>query len=346
MAALVSDLITKVKQRINLPDSSPTSSDATLLSFMQEELEETVYPKLYALNEQFFIVSQKFDCQTNGSPNFPNSLMPFPTRAYGRSINLARYWDLSNNAYLMSLVNEVDYDLFRSNKATASMNSGAPAYIVQNDGILILCEPSVLNGKIELTYAVRTPTLVSNTSASSAATITNVVYNSGTTTITMTPGSAFDTYMPNPTTAKSIDIFRKSTGSWYDLDVICARTGANTLTTTHFTQDDVTELNSFQKGGFSSIPTYAAELILTPSEQINYTPIPPEADNYLILATCGRYLESVGDTEGLQVNETRMDKTYKTMIKSLGTRVINAPKPIVNRRGLKAYFTPSWARRY
>jgi hypothetical protein len=246
----------------------------------------------------------------------------------------------------MSLVNEVDYDLFRSNKATTSMVNGAPAYIVQNDGIVILCEPNVLIGSIELLYAVRTPTLISNSSASTAAVITNVTYNAGTTTITVTPGSAFDTFMPNPTTAKSLDLFRKSTGSWYDLDVICARTGVNTITTTHFTAEDVTELNSFQKGGFSSIPTYAAELILTPSEQINYTPIPPEADNYLVLATCGRYLESVGDTEGLQVNELKMQKTFETMIKSLGTRVINAPKPIVNRRGIRAYFTPNWARRF
>jgi hypothetical protein len=270
--------------------------------------------------------------------------MPFPTRAYGRSINLARYWNPSNSPFLMPLVNDVDYDLFKSNPASTSFQNGAPAYIVQNDSIVLLCDPGVLNGSIEFTYAVRTPTLVSNSAASTAAIITNVVYNAGTTTITVTPGAAFDTVMPNPTTAKSLDLFRKSTGTWYDLDIICARTGVGTITTTHFTADDVTELNAFQKGGFSSIPTYAAELILTPSELINYTPIPPEADNYLVLATCGRYLESVGDTEGLQVNELKMQKTFETMVKSIGTRVNNTPKPIVNRRGLRSYFTPSWGR--
>lgn len=51
MAKTVSDLLTNIKRRAQLPDDGGTLSDADILAFASDELQNVVYPRLLALNE-------------------------------------------------------------------------------------------------------------------------------------------------------------------------------------------------------------------------------------------------------------------------------------------------------
>jgi hypothetical protein len=117
-----------------------------------------------------------------------------------------------------------------------------------------------------------------------------------------------------------------------------------TLTTTELTEEEANTLKAFQQGGMP-VTQYGASLLLLPAEQNNYAPLPPELENLFVLATCGRYLESVGDTEGLAVTESKMRDAEKAAGKALGKRITGEAKVIANRRGVRAFLASQNYRR-
>ena len=341
MTALVSDIINSVKNRVSLPDGGPASQASYLLEFVQAALDEVVMPEIFGFNEDFFAHLEIIPLRdANGILRFPGGIVPFPARAYGKNLREVKFRSPSGQLFNCPLINIEEIDLFQPTNSTNYNYTGSFAVAVRNDDLLLIASDATLFGSLEVTYAVKSPTLVS--SATLHGSITNAVYASGTTTLTVTSaGADFDAAFPVLST-KRLDIFRSSSGSWIELNLIATRTAIGTVTTTGFTQDQVTSLGAYQTGGFSQITSgFPAELVLLPAERINYTPIPAESDNYLILATCARVLEAVGDTEGLQVNDMKMEKMRKNLSKILAKRITGKAKIIANRRGLRAYMRPS-----
>ena len=344
MTALISDIINSVKNRVSIPDSGPASQAAYLLEFCQAALDETVFPEIMNFNEEFNLhleIIQLRDSQ--GNLRFPGGIIPFPSRAYGRNLREVKFRTPSGQLMNCPLINLEDLDVFQRTNTTTYNYSGSFAFYVRNDEFVLVANDASLQGNLEVTYGVKAPTLSASTTLN--ATITNAVWANGTTTFTVTSaGTDFDTAVPSLST-KRVDIFRKSSGSWIELNLVVTRTNATTITTTGLSQDDVKSLTAFQTGGFSGITSgYSAELVMLPAEQSNFSPIPAEADNFLVLATCGRVLEAVGDTEGLQVNELKMEKMRKNLSKALAKRVTGEPKIIANRRGIRAYTRPTFVR--
>jgi len=341
MTALISDIITSVKNRVSVPDAGPASQAAYLLEFVQASLDEIVTPEIFSYNEEFNehieIVPLR---DSSGNLRYPGGIVPFPSRAYGKNLREVKYRSPSGQLFNCPLISIEEIDLFQPTTSTNYNYTGSFAIAVRNDDLLLIASDATLFGQLEVTYSVKTPTLVN--SATLHGSITNAIYSNGTTALTITSaGADFDAAFPVLSTRR-LDVFRSSSGSWIELNLIATRTAVGTVTTTGFTADQVTSLNVYQTGGFSQITSgFPAELVLLPAERINYSPIPSEADNFLILATCSRVLEAVGDTEGLQVNEMKMEKMRKNLSKILAKRVTGKPKVIANRRGLRAYMRPS-----
>jgi hypothetical protein len=346
MTVLVSEIINRAKQRASIPDGSPSVQSTGLLNFAQESMDEVVFPYIHGLNEDFLLITETLDLQSSGTILFPTGEVPIPSRCYGRSITELKYKDSSNNLYNMPLANLSEEDLFLRNAVQSQLYQGAPAFFVRGDCVRLCAAPSSLTGSLVFTYALKAPTLVS--SSTLHADIVNMVYSSGTTTITTSAtGTDFNTYLPdtNPDAVKRVDLYRKTSGQYIKIDLILTRTGATSFTTTGLTSDEVTAFAQYQRGGFTNIAYYSSDLAILPAEQNNYAPIPQELDNYFVLAVSGRYLESIGDTEGLQVNELKMQKEEKAAAKALAKRVNYEAKVICNRRGIRTFFNPGWIRR-
>jgi hypothetical protein len=159
-------------------------------------------------------------------------------------------------------------------------------------------------------------------------------------------GTDLNTYCPDGAGAL-FDVFKKSTGAIVRSDIWMMRNGSSFYTAA-LTSNDAQEIMNYQQGGFNGVngaitQGYAnnPELVLCPAGQNIYTTLPKEADQLLIAAVTGRYLESLGDTEGLSVVKAQEAAIKKNLIKILGRRMIGECKVFVNRRGWRKFFVGS-----
>ena len=342
MADTIASIVERVKTRANIPDSSPTLLASTLLQFTQEAMAEDIYPWIHGINDEFLLVTEIVPLSVNGVLQYPQARIPFPVRAYGRNLREIVYIDASLNRFNMPLANLEEQDLFLKNPNQSSLYYAAPAFFVRGDEVVLLTNPKAINsGSLEMTYSVDIPTF--STSTSLTAPITNIIYSAGTTTITVASATDFNTAVPASTVVR-LDIYRVTTGAYLDINIKCSRSGT-TITTTDLSEDDVTQMKAFQSGGFPLTQGYGSDLVMLPAGQNNYSSIPKEVDNYLVICIAKRYYESIGDTESQKIlNEKFMDTARVNAGKAICQRVTGESKVIANRRGIRAYMQ-NYARR-
>lgn len=350
MADLISNIVAKVKRRAQIPDNQVAYTSADLLAFIQEEMEETVLPWLYGINENFGLVKEYV--QFRDSSNnllYPLGIIPWPTRAFGRNLKEIKWYDEQDNPYNIPWLDIEDEDLVSKNTVRYPLQRAVVGFSIISDGIRIYGDPTTFTGSIELTYPVKSPILVNSSTLTVGITAMN--YSSGTTTFTVDNNTAtdFNSAVPAATTTL-VDIFRKSTGAPIFTNVAIVRTG-DACSTAYLSNDEFNSLAGFQEGGFlnpgNTLTTgYTADLYLAPAGQSNRTQLPPEIDQLLILAVVDRYLEAQGDTEGLAVNAEKMKKSQQNLLKLFGKRVSGEAKAVVNRRGIRAWSTFTWPRRW
>jgi hypothetical protein len=312
-------------------------------------MDETVYPWLIGINEEFCLVTQELPCQNGGTMLYPAGFLPFPDRCYGRNLREIKYKDVSNNLYNCPLANLDDRDLFQRNPNLYTNFMGAPAIYVEGDSIGFLAATSAMLGTFVIDFAVKVPTLSSSTTLQGD--IINLSYAAGTTTITVrAPGADFNTAFPIGQT-KRADLYRRTSGSYLNIDILVARGadvgGHAVLTTTKFTSDELENFKQYQSGGgFGSIASYTPSMVILPADTNNYIPVPQELDNYTVIALSARYLEATGDTEGLGVTQVKMKEAEAAAARALAKRVTGECKVFSNRRGIRSYFSSGFIRRY
>jgi len=338
MATLISEIITNVKRRASIPDNQVSFTDADLLSFAQDAFNEVVYPEILSWNEEFFLVRDSIAVRNSSNElKLTNQIIPFPARCFGRELREVKYKNSSGALVNVPMMNLEDQD-FGDGAYTYSFTQAAPCMYVFGDEIRILGNLDNLNGQFELTYPMKPQVLVN--SATLHGSITNITYTSPTATFTIaTNGADLETYFPAASvTTKIFDVMRRSSGTILFPNIAFSRGGATSLTTAALTENQILNLKIYQAGEYPVAGGYDSDLYLMPANKTNYTPIADEADPYLVLAIVDRYLEAIGDTEGMQVNAAKMDKARKSIIKALAKRIVGEPKVITNRRGIKAFF--------
>lgn len=224
--------------------------------------------------------------------------LSYPVRAYGR--NLRELKDVSTSPNRVNLP-RIDLE---------EMQSDDYGFYIKGDDIIFTNPPAL----VEVTYAVATPTLLNTSIAGVVSSVSNssIVVSSG---HGLTNGNQF------------IDLYKKSSGTYLKINISAS------LTTNTFT----VSLTAAEAARFAALIGTSSDLLVVPSNQNYYTPIPKEADNMLVYGTISRYLESQGDTEGLSINELKIADAKRVCRKALSKRVTGEPKIIGTSKGVLNY---------
>lgn len=351
MAALMTDIITKVIKRASIPSSQQGYQNSDLLSFAQDALEDTVYPMLIAeLNEEFSLINDTVPLRdASDNVNYPDGIIPWPARAYGRNLREVKYIEVlsdgKENVYNVPLTPLEDEDLM----VRPPRNAGRFGFYVISDGIKILGDINSLTGSIRFTYPLTPSSLLYSATAGASIAALNYGASGGNITLNLSGASDFATLVPEATTVL-VDIVRKSTGATLLVNVGGVRTGTS-FVSSYLSANDITSLAGYQEGGFLDTgntlsPGYTADLYVVPAKQTPFSPIPPALEPYFVLAIVDRYLEAQGDTEGISVNQLKMKQAYDKAVHILGRRITGEAKTIVNRRGPRRYMIGQRAYRW
>lgn len=336
----VTELVLDVQDRASIPlnDDDRWSTDAVVRAF-NSVITEQVSPKLIGLGSDFQIIRRIYPLQSGGVVNYPTLVIPLPKRAYGRAIREIKFIAAGatldrKNEINVTQTSLAEFDAFQ-NMNWASGSWSSPMVYISGDAIHLLGDPATYTGNLVVYYHLEISEIVNKTSE--LAEITNITFNSGTgvTTFVAAAGSEWQTFMPNPST-KLVDIYRKPTGTILRPDVTLSRISGTSYTTSELTANEVAELKAYQEGNFP-VTVQSLDLLLLPAGQSQFSTIPYEFDSILVLETCSRILESLGDDQGLATVQAMLTKAYDSVAVSMGSRLSAQRKKVTDPRRLSTF---------
>jgi len=168
------------------------------------------------------------------------------------------------------------------------------------------------------------------------------------TNITAENGSAsWDSYVASG--VKFVDIYRKSTGAILKANVKVTRSGT-TYSNIVLDADEIAQIKTNQPGGFpvgGVVAPFESDLLLLPAGKAEFSTIPYEFDQLLVLYACERVLESLGDTEGLQVVMAKIKETRDSISRVTGNRLQGERRKLTDRRSIaRIQRGQKWTRNY
>lgn len=335
MTAKVSELITRVKSRISLPDNDDRFSPSEIVDVMNDVMEESVLPELMKYNEEYLMLKKVVPLRDNDGAIYPDLLIPVPRRTYGLTLREIKYRNPndggSGSQVNLPYINPEDEELRNNIYGTGTQNH-ALGFFFQGAAVKILGNADSLDGSIVFTYITK-PSVLVNTNTLFGP-VTNMSFSGSIMTFTTASitGTEFNTAFPTATSAL-VDIYHTQSGHLLAADVVMARSGTS-FTTSDLEVNDLRQFEAYQQGGFPVSGAFSSQLYIVPAGQNQYSGLPKEYDNVLIYYTCQRILESLGDTEGLQVNQTQLERAQNSIQSAYGKRIAGENKKVVNRRGL------------
>ena len=322
----IQDLIEDVQDRISLPlDDEDRWSTAALIRAFNNALDDKLTPDLVSEGSNYLVHRDVVHLVVNGSPAFPLNSIPLPRRAVGRALREVKYLP-SGKTKIEDELNCPAISLEEKDMYVDSNDlytSDAPYVFIENDNLRIIGGEKT--GSVVFYYSLEPSTLV-NTSGR-YATITNWTD----TTITATSGAAWETFYASGT--KFVDIYRKSTGAILKSNVKVTKSGTS-YTGLELSADEIVQLKSNQAGPWPVSGPYESELVLLPAGESEFATIPYEFDQLLVLYVCERVLESIGDTEGLQVVMTKIRETKDSISRVTGNRLQGERRKLTDRRSI------------
>jgi len=322
----IQDLIEDVQDRISLPlDDEDRWSTAALIRAFNNALDDKLTPDLVSEGSNYLVHRDVVPLVVNGAPAFPLNSIPLPRRAVGRALREVKYLP-SGKTNIEDELNCPAISLEEKDMYVDSNDlytSDAPYVFIENDNLRIIGGEKT--GSVVFYYSLEPSTLV-NTSGR-YATITNWTE----TTITAESGVAWEAFYASGT--KFVDIYRKSTGAILKSNVKVTKSGTS-YTGLELSADEIVQLKSNQAGPWPVDGPYESELVLLPAGESEFATIPYEFDQLLVLYVCERVLESIGDTEGLQVVMTKIRETKDSISRVTGNRLQGERRKLTDRRSI------------
>ena len=322
----IQDLIEDVQDRISLPlDDEDRWSTAALIRAFNNALDDKLTPDLVSEGSNYLVHRDVVPLVVNGAPAFPLNSIPLPRRAVGRALREVKYLP-SGKTNIEDELNCPAISLEEKDMYVDSNDlytSDAPYVFIENDNLRIIGGEKT--GSVVFYYSLEPSTLV-NTSGR-YATITNWTE----TTITAESGVAWEAFYASGT--KFVDIYRKSTGAILKSNVKVTKSGTS-YTGLELSADEIVQLKSNQAGPWPVTGPYEAELVLLPAGESEFATIPYEFDQLLALYVCERVLESIGDTEGLQVVMAKIRETHDSISRITGNRLQGERRKLTDRRSI------------
>jgi hypothetical protein len=335
----IQELILDVQDRISLPldDDDRWSTDALIRAF-NNALDDKLTPDLVAEGSNYLVHREVIQLTANGSPAFPLNSVPIPKRAVGRALREVKYLPAGKTKIEEELncpaISLEEKDMFSTESEL--YGSSVPYVFLENDSLRLV--GGDLAGAIVMYYSLE-PSTLENSSGKYAT-----VSNWSNSTITATAGAQWDTYQASG--AKFVDIYRKSTGAILKANVKVTRSGTS-YTIDGLSDEEIKQIQSHQEGGFPVSGPYESELLLLPAGKAEFSTIPYEFDQLLVLYVSERVLESIGDTEGLQVVMGKIRETKDSISRITGNRLQGERRKLTDRRSIaRIQRGRKWSRSY
>jgi hypothetical protein len=298
-------LINSVKNRAMIPETQNTFSDANFLNFANEEISLGMLPSVLRLHEDYFLYTEEVDL----IPGVSDYQMPY--RAIGDKLRDVAFKDNNNNIYEMTRINVDDVSQYNGPYTTNRVH----AFYINNNAVTI--QPKITGsmvGKLVFTYYIRPNEMVTE---DRAAIIRSINTTTGEITVNQIP-AAFTVADTNTLLTPKLDIIRAKTPfSHLAIDQ------------TPLSFDQANKIITFDP---ASIPlTLAVGDYINIAEECIVPQIPLDLHVVLAHRVAARCLEALGDAQGLQAANQKLEEMEITTTNLIGNRVEAAPRKVVNR---------------
>lgn len=322
------EFIQAVKDRIHAPEQQTSVDDTEILTFLNEELENTVWPFLCSLRKNWNVVKTVI---TLGA-TYPDNRVPIPHRAFASGVRELKYADTNgSDPYNLPEYQIEDLDQVRQ----ASQSTKPLGYCIESDHIKLVGTDRQLTGDLHIWYVAKPSEVVSSPGFS----VSVKLIDPATQLFTFDTDVDFASYIgAYPTSI--YDVVRRSTGAILTIDQLGTKNlGSTALTFAGLTSDESQQIsNSQNKGLIVTRPAYIdPDVYICRAGHTMYTPVPEAAETWLIAIVGARVLESIGDIEGMQVLLAKAAEAQSKMSKVMGVRNQGESKSFNSTRGLFGY---------
>jgi len=283
----VDDLVTSVRNRASIPDSSGNITDEDILRFANEEIDENMVPLILSTREEFFLT------YTDVAVNQNTLEYDLPYRAIGMRVRIIK--PLDNQGGERAALPNVPLDYIDGSGDGYYESSYSRGYYLKSNKI-VLAKREASVGTLRVYYYLRPNDLVLT---SRVGTITAIDTDTNTVTVSRFP--------TNITSSSSVDFVKAvANQEIYDFDISVASvsTGNKTITTSTALPSELQVGDYVCSAGEAPTPQIPTDVI----------PILEQA------VTC-KVLESIGDTEGLKNAAARLQKLEQRLLNILDARI-------------------------
>lgn len=346
----VQELILGVQDRISLPlDDDDRWSTAALVRAINDALDDRLTPDLVAEGSNYLVHREVIPLTVNGSIAYPLNSIPLPKRAVARALREVKYLPADKTSVEDELncpaISLEEKDMYGNGEDYPT--SSVPYVFLENDNLRLVGGDKA--GSMVLYYSLEPSTILSPSSTyPTVQTRYSTITGWTNTTISCTAAQEWTSYFPSPAeTKRFVDIYRKSTGAILKANVILRRDSSTSYTIMNLSADEMSQIKSNQAGGFPISDPYESELLILPAGQSEFATIPYEFDQLLVLYVCERVLESLGDTEGLQVVMAKTKETRDSISRITANRLQGERRKLTDPRSIaRIQRGQKWTRNY
>lgn len=308
------DLIASIKRRILVPINQSTFSEQDFLDFATEEMNLGVVPTVISNHEDYYIYSEDIPLVAN------QVAYDIPYRAIGNKLKDVLLVDSGDNTFEMTRISRGDDTM--DGDTTYYLRLNLSRFYIENNQIILAVSPDAVDTSYSLrvTYYLRPNALVPNSSVSQVISIDR---NTGIVTVDQVPDNFLEQNLDG--SPKQIDCIKAKSPHkilGFDLNVTAFDQNAATIT---FTDP-------------ADIPAdLAMNDIIAMAGETCIPQIPSDLHVLLAHRVATRILESLGDSEGLQNANAKLQELEKKSNILVTSRVDDAPKIITNKNSPLRY---------
>lgn len=293
------NLLASIKKRGGVPTSQATFENEDFLRFANEELQMGVVPFLMAIREEYFVTSSDV-ALVSGQTSYN-----IPTRAIGGKLRDLVFVNTGNQIVSLS---KIQVDQIPS--MGPNINSGNPNYFYfQGNYVYVLPMPNSGGGTIRMYYFLRPNDMVETSACGTIAGMDTTLH-----TVTLNA-------VPSTMVIGTICDFVQALPPFQTLAQDSAITNVSSTTLT-----------------FSSLPTgLAIGDFLCLAKESPVPQIPVELHPLLAQRVVVKCLESLGDREGMNFAQAKLDKMEIELRGLMANRVEGEAQKIVNPNSLLNY---------
>lgn len=293
------ELIKSIKRRASIPTSQNTFTDEDFLNLASEELAMGIVPHIMSFNEEYFVVREDVPMESSKS----NYNIPY--RAIGNKLRDLSYKDTSGSQFELT---RVSLENIYENIITSISGRYQKFYVMGSQVVLFPDVGSVSSGeKLAFTYYLRPNNLVKS---SRTGFINSIDYVNGVVTLTAIP--------TNFSLNTKYDFVQIETPhKIYDYDLLASAINPLAKTVTFGPGNVPAELivgDTLMEAGETFVPN-----------------IPSELHSMLAQRVAARCLEAMGDTQGLNNANTKLNEMEIKTGTLIDNRVEGAPLKVINK---------------